>query len=202
MHATAAWIAGAALFSALPAAADIITTDLYQPGDGLAYWDTGTNLDWARGPTGPFGGYEGFRLASSTEVATFFTDAGLTSFSGSAPLAPVGTPAPPPFPFPAAVSLVFWGWQPGRVGTQGPYSFQSFIVADPTGSPGVYSFGGMSLGISGQSAVWSMSPLSGQGPTPGPTPIEFAGRALVREHAAVAAIPEPSTYALMLMGLL
>ena len=69
--------------SSCTADAVVVIADKYQPGDQGVLFDTETGLDWARGPTGlEDGPYEGFRLASPSEVGTLFGDVGLPAESG------------------------------------------------------------------------------------------------------------------------
>lgn len=77
----------AALLFAAPVSAQLVSNNLYDPGDGLLTWDSGTRLHWVDLTETQNLSYnavlasdlvtvEGFRHATSAEVETLFLNAG------------------------------------------------------------------------------------------------------------------------------
>jgi len=80
----------------VPASAIVIERDLDNPNDGFLTFDSGTNLEWLdvtlttgqsyNSVAAGFGGFigsGGFRFATTDEVGTFFTNAGLLNILGN-----------------------------------------------------------------------------------------------------------------------
>lgn len=190
--------------ASLSSQAAVVVADKFKVGDQGVLSDTATGLDWARGPTGLAGGdYDGFRLASADEVLLLFQDVGLKPELPSSLPGYVGDYDPLLSANAAAFDVLWFVWAPAT-----SWSFsrgtraQDFQVAGAPSTEGSFTFGELSISnwtgwmppppysvtFAAFARVYTVS-----SPPPG------AGRALVRAHVDV--IPEPRTYALMMLGL-
>ena len=205
-------LAGLALGAAATAAgAVVVIADRDQPGDQGVLYDTETQLDWLRSPpefSSPIP--PGFAVASGAQLQTFFTNVGLTDWSGSVVFhgsGPFVEPAMRPF------SVLWFDWAPGAAhGTGGPVSTSSMSFVYGTADAAFPFPGPDRLRDSFYSGALTLRYEARDRPNVFEWAVHLgglssrqdlqnagAGLALVRNH--VPAIPEPATYALMLTGL-
>jgi PEP-CTERM motif len=156
-------------------------------------FDNRTGLEWMYLQSSELAPWEslahrtdGLRLATAAEVATFFDHQGIVGTSGSASIMVPGDPFP-------EVHRLQQTWGAGVWRSAGPTAFVNFYVAGSSEVPEFLGRGSLYAATAGFFSYFSASasdelvPFRG---STGPT-----GAALVRE------VPEPTTTALLLMGL-
>ena len=155
----------------------------YDPNTGLDWldWTLSTNLthSYVSGQFADGGVFEGWRHALASEISTLFANAGIeegvTSAANYAPASALG-------------ALIGWTW-PGD-----PMKSYGFAHEAPYGGARWYAYlylddtSGFAYSTSGAASTTYATPEM--------------GHALVREHQAQDPIPEPSTLALLVVGLL
>ena len=135
----------------------------------------------------------GYELATSAQVAQFFTDEGLPSFQGSLPQYT-----------PSWLFALYFGWGGGTLNYSGPVGIVSWFTAFDSGAPGTVGLGSITIdsagGNQGSIGRYSVGPGGGDYSYPlSPDPLNVrAGFALV----SVPAVPEPASWLLMAGGLL
>jgi len=207
-HAIAGLAAGLVTSATL---AIVTVADNVRRGDQGVLYDSVTQMDWLRGPVGLSGCFAcifdnllPFHIASAGDVGQFFTDAGLSNFSGSV----VVRGGAPEGPDVRAFQFLSNAWLPGTPNhIDGPVSiaFQLFVVgpeADIQLPTDLLSYGSLSTAFHGADTPnvfeWNAIPGAGFAPA-GDLFFYGAGLALVRPHISL--VPEPAAFALMLCGL-